>query len=119
GKGKGSNPQSQTSEVFKTSEVSESGTGPFLITKHGSLITEQGPGPEEVAREIDLHAVVVGAEVKGQLPLAVVDAQDVRQVALDALLPNVLVERFEELLAAFGGEADGAGELAEDGAALE
>src|SRR5262245_39872511 len=56
-----------------------------------SVLLVEVARPGEVVREIDFDAAVVVAEVKGQLPLAVVGAEHVGDVALDAVLPDVLL----------------------------
>ena len=61
-------------------------------------VTSGGCGVEvtstgEVAREIDVDAAVVAAEVKRQFPLPMQGAEHVGQVALGAALPDVLLQR--------------------------
>src|SRR5438105_13100737 len=58
---------------------------------------------------------MVVAEVKSQFPASVVAAKNVRQVALNAVLPSIAFERIEELPAAFGAEPNAAGEFAQHG----
>src|SRR6202158_1232817 len=59
---------------------------------------------------------MVAAEVKSNFPLAMIGRHYVGAIALDAMLPNVAFERFKELPAAVGAEANGGRELPQDGA---
>src|SRR5262245_13065157 len=112
-------PHCSVGGVGKKSAVSGRGSGSAGLLGRQTMLAVEVLGAGHVVGEIDLDAAVVGAEVKGELPLAVVGAEHVGNVALDAVLPDVPLERLEKLPAPLGAEADGAGELAEDGAAQE
>ena len=81
-----------------------------------TLLSVQLTGLQEITGEIDFDALMIGTEVKRQLPFAMGGAQHVGQVALDAVLPDVLLQGGEQLGAALGAEPDQAGHFPEDGA---
>src|SRR5262245_44436048 len=93
----------------------------ILSSGHGGplLLTVEFTGTGQVTWEVDVDAAVVVTEMERQLPLPVGCTEDVGDVSLDTVLPDVPLQHVEELLRAFGGEADHAGKFAQDRAVEE
>src|SRR5437588_12351945 len=75
----------------------------------------QRTGLGEIARKVHFHALVIVTEMESQFPAAVMGAQNIGQVALDAVLPYITFKRIEELPAAFGAETNRPGEFTQNG----